>query len=137
MEIDLFAVTGKILYSNGTAMICKRHTLGKYLVIEISDEFMVLADLQELDIFIDGLLAQNSLFIALRFEKISYIYSGALNILVKNIKKLRCQKGDICLLEPNRDVNDVIKIANLDSVIAIYNSEEELLKHQQCPDKVA
>jgi anti-anti-sigma factor len=118
-------------------MICKRYILGKYLVLEISDEFMVLADLQELDIFIDGLISQNNLFIALRFEQISYIYSGALNILVKNIKKIRLKKGDICLLEPNRDVNDVIKIANLDSVIAIYNSEEELLAHQQRPDKVA
>ncbi|MFH0922326.1 MAG: STAS domain-containing protein [Fibrobacterota bacterium] len=118
-------------------MICNKHKLGKYLVVQISDDFMVLADLQELDIFIDGLITQKNFFIALRFEQISYIYSGALSILVKNVKKIKNSKGDICLLEPNRDVNDVIKIANLDSIIAIYNSEEELLAHQQCPEKVA
>lgn len=111
-------------------MLDKKHPVGKYLVIEISDEFTVIADLQELDIFIDGLINHEHLFIALRFEKISYIYSGALSVLLKNIKKMKEKGGDICLLEPNREVNDVIRIANLHNVIRIFNNEEELLSFQ-------
>lgn len=111
-------------------MISKRHTVGQFLVVAISDEFTVIADLQDLDIFLDGLVGRGHLFIALRFEKISYIYSGALSILVKNAKRLREKKGEICLLEPNREVNDVIRIANLHNIINIFNTEEELLSYQ-------
>ncbi len=111
-------------------MINKRHKVDKFMVIDISDEFTVIADLQELDIFIDGLINQGHLFIALRFEKISYIYSGAISVLLKNIKKIRNKKGEICLLEPNREVNDVIRIANLHNILNIFNSDEELLAYQ-------
>jgi len=112
-------------------MIVKKYSLDKYMVIEISDEFTVVADLQELEIFIDGLIIHNQRYLALRFHLISYIYSGALAVLVKIAKKFNSQMGEICLLEPNYQVNDIIKITNLDSVIAVYNSEEALLEHSR------
>jgi len=112
-------------------MISKRHHLGKFLILEISDDFTVISDLQELDIFIDGLIQHGHHFIALRFEKISYIYSGALSILLKNIRKLKERKGDICLLEPNREVSDLIRITNLHRTIRVFNSEDELIAYQE------
>ena len=112
-------------------MIAKRHKLGRYLIIEISDEFTIIADLQELDIFIDGLIQQGQRFLALRFEQVSYIYSGALSVLLKNVRKLRDHEGDICLLEPNREIADLIRITNLHKTLRIFNTEEELLSHQE------
>ena len=111
-------------------MIGRKHPVGKYLVIEISEEFTVIADLQDLDIYLDGLINHGDLFIAIRFEKISYIYSGALSVLIKNTKKLKDKHGEICLLEPNREVDDVIRVANLHNVINIFHSEDELLSYQ-------
>jgi len=108
-------------------MISKRHNLGKFLVIEISYEFSVIADLQELDIFVDGLIAHGNLFIAVRFSEISYIYSGALGVLIKAAKRIREQHGQIVLLEPNREVHDIIRTVNLDTIIRMFDSEEELL----------
>lgn len=112
-------------------MISKRHNLGRYLIVEISDEFTIIADLQELDIFIDGLIQHGHRCLALRFEKVSYIYSGALTVLLKNCRKLREQEGDICLLEPNREIADLIRITNLHKTLRIFNSEDELLAWQE------
>ncbi|MBL8025497.1 MAG: STAS domain-containing protein [Fibrobacteres bacterium] len=107
-------------------MLSKRSSIGKFCVVAISDEFTVVSDLQELDIFIDGLILKEINFIAVRFEKISYIYSGALAILVKNAKKLKERGGEIVLLEPNRDVDDIMKITNLHNAIRMFHTEDEL-----------
>ncbi len=112
-------------------MLSKRSSLGKFCVVAISDEFTVIADLQELDIFIDGLVGKGHHFIAVRFERISYIYSGALAVLVRNARKLKEKNGEIVLLEPNRDVDDIIKITNLHNAIKVFHSEEELLEYQR------
>lgn len=112
-------------------MISKKYKLGKFCVIEISEEFTVISDLQDLDIFIDGLIKRGTLFIAVRFDKISYIYSGAMVVLIQNAKKLKALNGEICLLEPNKDIDDIIRITNIDVLLKVFHSEEELLEYQK------
>jgi anti-anti-sigma factor len=111
-------------------MIAKRRTLGQFLVIDISQDGPVIADLQELNTFIEGLTKEGHLNIAIRFNNISYLLSGVLGVLLQNAKSLRQKNGEICLLEPNKAIKDIIKVARLDMIFRTFHSEDELLAYQ-------
>ncbi|OGS36673.1 MAG: hypothetical protein A2293_13285 [Elusimicrobia bacterium RIFOXYB2_FULL_49_7] len=111
-------------------MITKKHNVGKFTVLEICDDLTIISDLQDLDIFIDGLIKRGTLFIAVRFDKISYIYSGALAVLLLTARRLKALQGEICLLEPNLDIQDIMHVTNIDTILHIFPSEELLLSSQ-------
>lgn len=103
------------------------HTHGSFKVLKFEDELAIIADLSELKFLIDGYIKQGKRKIAVAFSEASYIYSGAIAVLVECRKELvENSGGRLCIIEPNEDIKSVFSISNLDKILEIYDSEDDL-----------
>ncbi len=103
-------------------------TNGQFQVIKIEDDFTVIADLSELKFLIEGYIKQGKRNIAVSFSHISYIYSGALAVLISCHKALanNKNKGGLCIIEPNKEIKSMFSRLSLDKTFAIYDSLDDL-----------
>jgi anti-anti-sigma factor len=101
-------------------------TRGLYKVIRIHDELAIIADISELKFLVNGYVKQGKLFIAVSFTNASYIYSGAVAVLLGIHKELVRDKGELCIIEPNKSLTRIFSTLHLDRVLKIYDSEESL-----------
>ena len=102
-------------------------TKGIYKVITIYDSLSVIADLAELKTKIEEYLEKDDKYIAVKFFDASYLYSGAISILITCYRMIKDKGGDLCILEPNNRILELLIQMNIDSLIDICNSEDELL----------
>lgn len=99
---------------------------GYYQILRIQEELSVIADLSELTYLIRGYIKQGKKHIAVSFSDASYIYSGALAVLIDCYRELRDGEGELCIIEPNPNLKDIFKSLNIEKVIKIYESENDL-----------
>lgn len=99
---------------------------GKYQVIKITDDIDVISDLSELRFLILGYLKQDKNFIAISFTNASYLYSGALAILVDCFKKIMDKKGELCLVESHPEMLSIFRYLHIDQFIPVYKSLDDL-----------
>ncbi len=102
------------------------HTHGDFQVLRIEEELSVIADLSELMFIIQGYLQQGKRYIAVGFTTTSYIYSGALAVLINCLKKVKSEGGELCIFEPNPEIRSILTMININKVIAMYQSEDDL-----------
>lgn len=112
--------------SKGIRMKIDLYSRGKYQIIRIEDDLRVIADLSELKFLIEGYVREGRKNIVVSFTNSSYIYSGALAILIECYKKIKEQNGDLFLLEPNEELLNILTYLNLNQVINIYHAEDDL-----------
>jgi anti-anti-sigma factor len=102
------------------------YTHGDYQVLKIEDGLQVISDLSELKFLIEGYLKRGKIHIAVGFTTTSYIYSGAIAVLVDCYKKIVKEGGDLCIVEPNPEILGVFNVLNITRILHIYQSEDEL-----------
>jgi anti-anti-sigma factor len=101
-------------------------THGDYQILRIEEELSVISDLSELMHIIQGYLDRGKRYIAVGFTNTSYIYSGAVAVLVNCLQKVKSQGGDLCIVEPNPEIADILKFLNINKIMNIYQSENDL-----------
>jgi anti-anti-sigma factor len=99
---------------------------GVYQVIRIEDNLDVISDLSELRFLIQGYLSQGKPYIAIAFTNASYIYSGALAILIDCFKKIMDKKGELCLVESHTEILNIFRFLHIDQFIPVYASLDDL-----------
>ena len=99
---------------------------GGYQVLKIEEDLEVIADLSELKFLIEGYLKRGRRHIAVGFTTASYIYSGAIAVLIDCHKRIAKEGGDLCIIEANQELLGVFNILNIDKILHIYTSIEEL-----------
>ena len=97
-----------------------------YQVLKIQDDLSVISELSELRFLIEGYLAEGKSHIAVSFTNISYIYSGAIAVLIDCYKKIKKAGGDLCIIESNTQIISIFRTLNIDKVIHIYPSMHDL-----------
>jgi anti-sigma B factor antagonist len=97
-----------------------------YQIITVEDELNIISELSELRFLIEGYISDGKNSIAVRFTNASYIYSGAIAVLIDCYKKIKNVGGDLCIIEGNPQIIDIFRMLNIDRVIHIYKSVEEL-----------
>jgi anti-anti-sigma factor len=102
------------------------YTHGEYQVLKIEEVLQVVSDLSELKFLIEGYLKRGRKYIAVGFTTTSYIYSGAIAVLVDCYKKIAKEGGDLCILEPNEEILGIFNVLNISKILHIYHSEDEL-----------
>jgi anti-anti-sigma factor len=107
-------------------MRIEMHSHGDYQVLRVEDELAVISDLSELTFLIEGYLRHGKRHIAVGFTTTSYIYSGAVAVLINCLKKIRDEGGDLCIIEPNPEMLSILNLININKIIAIYESENDL-----------
>ncbi len=106
-------------------MNIKTYPRGIYQVLEIGGQIAV-SQLEELRHLISGHISNGQTYIAIRFTDATYLYSGAIAVLISCFKQVKDMQGDLCLLEPKEEMVDLLKQMGIDRIITIYASIEYL-----------
>ncbi|NLG16308.1 MAG: STAS domain-containing protein [Fibrobacter sp.] len=99
---------------------------GAYQILKIEEDLNVISDLSELRFLINGYLHQGKRHIAISFTGASYIYSGALAVLIDIFKQVKEKDGELCILEPHPEILSIFHALHLDQFLPIYTSIEKL-----------
>jgi anti-anti-sigma factor len=102
------------------------YTVGSFQMIRIEEDLNIISDLHELSFLIEGYIEQGKNRIAVSFPNVSYIYSGAIAVLLQCLKKIQSKKGDLCIIEQNPEIKNIFNVLQLNKLITIYESEEML-----------
>lgn len=95
-------------------------------MLQIEEELNVISDLTELRFLIRGYLNHGKKYIAVSFVNASYIYSGAIAILIDCYKLIKEDNGDLCIVESNPELRNILKTLHLDQFVKMYQSLDDL-----------
>jgi anti-anti-sigma factor len=109
------------------------YTKGDHLVLRIHPHGQDFPDLSELERLIVEYLDGGVRNIAVNFVNKSYIYSGELRVLLHCYKLVLARGGSLCIIEPDKQLFDVLAVLNIDKLIKIYESEDCLLPEVDSP----
>ncbi len=99
---------------------------GIFQVIRIRDELDVVSDLTELLYLVQGYMKQGRRHIAVGFSGMSYIYSGAVAMLIRCHRELKREDGELCIIEPNENIRPILNLLHIDQVLRVLDSVEDL-----------
>jgi anti-anti-sigma factor len=97
----------------------------RYDIIDVVGKIDRLKDSIVLKSYINSLLEKDSAFIALNLSEVTYLDSGALNVLIYCHNALKKNDGALAIIEPNEYVRDVLEVVGLHKLVTIYSTEEE------------
>jgi len=99
---------------------------GIYQIIKVQDTGHAINNLTELHDLINGYLKRGTIHIAVSFGDASYIYSGAISVLINCYRQVESHNGSLSIIEPDPGLFDILETLNIHNVIKIYVSEEYL-----------
>ena len=99
--------------------------INKFSVIDVVGKIDRLKDSIILKSYINTLLDKNVTNIALNLSQVTYLDSGALNVLIYCHNTLKKREGVLVIIEPNEYVKDVFDVVGLNKLVSIYATEEE------------
>jgi anti-anti-sigma factor len=76
---------------------------------------------------INGLIDGGTLKLLVNFEKLDYISSAGLRVLLATAKKLKPSSGDLKICCLNTTVQEVFDISGFASILSVSSTEEEAL----------
>ncbi len=109
----------------------KFYSKGIFKVIVIEDSIDIIADLTELKDTIIQYLEKGHKNIAVQFLNATYMYSGAISVLISCYRMIKDQNGHLCILEPQKRLQYLLERMNIGSLITICKSEDELMTQFQ------
>ncbi len=99
---------------------------GIYQILKVQDNSHTINNLSELRDLITGYLKRGKIHIAVGFCNASYIYSGAISVLISCYRMVEERGGSLCIIEPDAGLFDILETLNIDDIIKVYPSEENL-----------
>jgi anti-sigma B factor antagonist len=98
---------------------------GIFFIIDIAGKIDRLKDSIVLKSYINTLMEKGYVNIALNLSKVTYLDSGALNVLIYGHDALTKKNGRLAIIEPSEFVRDVMDVAGLSKVAKIYSTMED------------
>jgi anti-anti-sigma factor len=99
---------------------------GVYQIVKVREDDHTINNLSELRDLIMGYLKRGKIHIAVSFCDASYIYSGAVSVLISCFRMVEEKGGSLCIIEPDPGLFDILEMLNISNVIKIYVSETYL-----------
>jgi len=75
---------------------------------------------------LEGVREKGKMNIAIDFSETTFIDSSTLGVLIFNRKMVLEQGGDLCLMNLQGYLNEILQNANLDRIFRIVDNEEDL-----------
>jgi len=94
-------------------------------VLNVRGKLDQLKDSISLKSYINTLIEQKKNLIALNLSGVTYLDSGALNVLIYTHNVLKKNDGDMVLIQPSEYVLDVIEVVGLNKLVQIYPKMED------------
>ncbi len=107
-------------------MLIETYECGKFQILRLKEEKNAITNLEELKDLIIGYLNRRKYYIAISFSDATYIYSGAIKVLITCHSMISQKKGELCIIEPDPSLFDILENLNIDRVINVYVSEKYL-----------
>ncbi len=101
------------------------HQSNGFHIIDVVGKINRLKDSIVLKSFVNTLIEKNVANIALNLAQVTYLDSGALNVLIYSHNTVAKKGGTLVLIEPNEYVRDVLEVVGLDKLVKIYQTEED------------
>lgn len=98
---------------------------GPFFIIDIVGKIDRLKDSIVLKSYLNTIIEKGIVNIAIDLSKVTYLDSGALNVLIYGHDALSKKGGKLVLIEPNEYVNDVLSVVGLNKLVTIYPTLEE------------
>ena len=76
---------------------------------------------------IDQLIQAGAIKILFDFEKVNYISSAGLRVLLATAKLLRKEGGDLRLCNMNHNVQDVFEISGFSSILKVFDNKDDAI----------
>ncbi|HLB53087.1 MAG TPA: STAS domain-containing protein [Chlamydiales bacterium] len=110
--------------------------LGLQIKLEEIEEVVVLRIEGRLDLAnapllerkIDTLIGEKRLKLALDFSGVDYLSSAGMRVLLSKTKQLQSKGGALVLFSIGSEVEEILKIAGFDRILAVYPTEKEALQ---------
>jgi len=103
---------------------------GKYYLITITGSFDSKTLVQVRDL-IDQALQKGFSKVVFDMSSCNYIDSSALGLLVSLYKKCKDKGGKVGILNPSTHIKKILAYANMDVVLALYQTEADMKKDLQ------
>ena len=100
-------------------------TENDFQVVQLVGKIDRLKDSIVLKSYVNTLVDKNQTSIALNLSEVTYLDSGALNVLIYSHNTLKKKGGSLVLIEPNEYVKDVLEVVGLDKLVKIFATKEE------------
>lgn len=81
-----------------------------------------------LDKKINALLDEKQQLILIDFEKVDYLSSAGMRLLLSATKKLKTRGGQLVFCNMSEEVMEIIKMAGFERILTICSTEREALK---------
>ena len=92
-------------------------------IVDVIGKIDRLKDSIVLKSYVNSLIEKKCTAVALNLSLVTYMDSGALNVLIYCHNALKKSGGRFALIEPNEYVKDVLKVVGLNKVVTIYSTE--------------
>jgi len=102
-------------------------TEGGFHIVDVIGKVDRLKDSMALRSYVTMLTERGITRIAINMADVTYLDSGALNVLIFCRNALETCGGRLFIISPNEYVSDVLTVVGFDRLIKIYSSEEEFL----------
>jgi anti-sigma B factor antagonist len=96
-----------------------------YRIIDVVGKIDRLKDSMALKAHLGSIIENGVLRLALNLADVTYLDSGALNVLIHCQNMLEKRGSGLILISPGEYVSDVLNIVGIDRLITIYSTEEE------------
>ena len=106
--------------------IFETYNKGNYQVIKIHEALHLTSNIDKLVDIIDDSLKKGILNIAIHFCDDSYLCSRTGAVLVRCWETIKDHNGIMAFVNVNRDIRDFLAVIDMESLIKIYSSEDEV-----------
>jgi anti-sigma B factor antagonist len=86
---------------------------------------------KDLETAITGLIDKNKRFLVIDMEKVEFLSSSGLRVLMASLNKLKHKDGDLLLAALQPFVKDVFFLTGANRFFSIYPSQDEAIKSLQ------
>jgi anti-anti-sigma factor len=76
---------------------------------------------------INQLMEENHPYLLLDFNRVDYLSSAGMRVLLAETKKMKSKKGDLILFSLNDDVSSTVRMAGFDKILHICSNEKDAL----------
>lgn len=97
-----------------------------YQIIKIRANSFIDADFSKLYKLIEGHLTNGRVNVAIFFNPNSYPYSKLISFLVHCIHSIEEYGGTLAVIQPSEEFLQILKTINLDNIIKIFPSENDI-----------
>ena len=106
-------------------MNIKEREKKSFHVLDIRGKINRLQDSVYLKSIFQKLLDKDINYIAINLADVTYLDSGALNVIIFIYNALLRKSGKLVIISPNEFVKDTLEIVGINRIVKIYSTEED------------